>query len=190
MFNTLKPNEFSICLLFLQKSLLKKVPNLLFSSIEQHPLTHVYGALAEIHLSSGRESNMVDLIFQSLERPLLSIHPGFVVFSYVQWYCDGADSHWFVKCRQFMLLSHCLNVFIRFYYMQGSTTYVFFVCKSHCTGVSKRKREQNSNEQNRALKDLQIIENKTKDHPMMSSCFPSVSFSCRVIVIPDFPSHP
>lgn len=66
----------------------------------------------------------------------------------------------------------------------------FFVCESHYTEERKRKREQNRKELNRALKYLHNTENKTKDHPMMSSCFPSVSFSNRVIVITDFLSHP
>lgn len=88
------------------------------------------------------------------------------------------------------LLSHCYNVFKRFYYMLGSNTqgfFVFFDCESQCTEERKRKREQNSKEQNRALKYLHI-ENRTKDHPMMSSSFPSVSFCYHVIVIADFPS--
>lgn len=66
MVNTLKPNEFNILHLFPQIQILKMCQIRSFHLLSNVP-SHLYGALAEIHLSSGR-SNMVNLIFQSLKR--------------------------------------------------------------------------------------------------------------------------
>ncbi len=97
MVDTLKPNEFSIFNLFPQIKILKMCQIRSFHFLSNVP-SHLYGTLAEIHLSSGR-SNMVDLMqrlnlfhFSQSSLGLL-----YFLMSSGQ-YCDGADSHWFDEC--------------------------------------------------------------------------------------------